>query len=47
MKELEYPFDNSYIMKKSKSIKKALLADGSDRIKKKIAVLGGSTLTTS
>ena len=43
MKELEYPFDNSYIMKKSKSIKKALLADGSDRIKKKIAVLGGST----
>ena len=43
MKELEYPFDNSYIMKKSKSIKKALLANGSDRIKKKIAVLGGST----
>ncbi len=43
MKELEYPFDSSYIMKKSKGLKKALLADGSDRIHKKIAVLGGST----
>ena len=43
MKELEYPFDSAYIMKKSKSLKKALLSDGSERIKKKIAVLGGST----
>ncbi len=43
MKELEYPFYSSYIMKKSKGLKKALLADGSDRIHKKIAVLGGST----
>ena len=43
MRELEYPFDGSYIMKKSKSLKKALLADGSQRIHKKIAVLGGST----
>ncbi len=43
MRELEYPFDSNYIMKKSKSLKKALLADGSDRIHKKIAVLGGST----
>lgn len=43
MKELQYPFDNSYIMKKSKTIRKTLLADGTDRIKKKIAVLGGST----
>ncbi len=43
MRELEYPFDNNYIMKKSKSLKKALLADGTDRIHKKIAVLGGST----
>ncbi len=43
MKELEYPFDNNYIMKKSKSLRKALLADGTDRIHKKIAVLGGST----
>ncbi|WP_292213815.1 HAD-IIIC family phosphatase [Butyrivibrio sp.] len=30
-------------MKKSKSLKKALIADGTDRIHKKIAVLGGST----
>ncbi|MBR4832476.1 MAG: HAD-IIIC family phosphatase [Butyrivibrio sp.] len=43
MKELQKPFDNSYIMKKSKTIRKTLLADGTDRIKKKIAVLGGST----
>lgn len=43
MKELEYPFDSAYISKKRKSLKKALLADGTSRIKKKIAVLGGST----
>lgn len=43
MKELEYPFDSEYIIKKRKSLKKALLADGSKRLKKKIAVLGGST----
>lgn len=43
MKELEYPFDSAYIMKKRRSLKKALLADGSARVKKKIAVLGGST----
>lgn len=43
MKELQYPFDCSYILKKKRSIKKALLSDGSTRIKKKIAVLGGST----
>lgn len=43
MQELSYPFDSSYIIKKRKSIKRTLLADGSPRIKKKIAVLGGST----
>ncbi len=43
MKELQYPFDSAYILKKKKSIKKALLADGAARIEKKIAVLGGST----
>lgn len=43
MFELEYPFDSAYIMKKRKSIKKALLSDGSSRLKKRIAVLGGST----
>ncbi len=43
MRELEYPFDSEYILKKAKSIKKTLLADGSVRIRKKIAVLGGST----
>lgn len=43
MQELTYPFDASYIIKKRKSIKRILLADGSTRIKKKIAVFGGST----
>ncbi len=43
MKELEYPFDSEWILKKKKSIKRTLLADGRSRIKKKIAVLGGST----
>ncbi len=43
MKELEYPFDSAYIMKKRRSLKKSLLADGAARVKKKIAVLGGST----
>ena len=43
MVELQYPFDSSYIIKKKKSIKKALLADGKQRTAKKIAVLGGST----
>jgi len=43
MQELEYPFDSAYIMKKRKSIKRTLLSDGTTRLKKKIAVLGGST----
>ena len=43
MKELEYPFDSAYLLKKRKSIKRALLADGTDRIAKRIAILGGST----
>ena len=43
MQELEYPFDSEYILKKAKSIKKALLEEKTTRIKKKIAVLGGST----
>ena len=43
MKELEYPFDTEYVMKKRKSIRRMLLSDGSTRLKKKIAVFGGST----
>lgn len=43
MKELEFPFDSSFILKKKKSLKRNLLGDGSKRIQKKIAVLGGST----
>lgn len=43
LRELEYPFDSEYILKKSKSMRRTLLADGSARLHKKIAVLGGST----
>lgn len=38
-----YPFDCAELIKKQKSIKKKLLSDGAPRIKKRIAVLGGST----
>ena len=44
MKELEYPFDPKWIIKKKKSIKKQLLEDKSNNfICKKVAILGGST----
>ncbi len=43
MKELEYPFDPEYVLKKKKSLKRALLESGSSFIEKKIAILGGST----
>lgn len=43
MKELEYPFDSEYILKKSKKIKRQLLEEGGSFLEKKIAVLGGST----
>lgn len=43
MKQLQYPFDAAEILKRKKSIKKALLADGSSRVHKKIAIFGGST----
>ena len=43
LKELDYPFDAEYILKKSKSLRRQLLSDGNLKIHKKIAVLGGST----
>lgn len=43
MKELFYPFNGSEIMRKKLAIRKSLLYDGNSRIKKKIAILGGST----
>ncbi len=43
MKELEYPFDADYLISKKKRIKKTLLAEGTNFIEKKVAVLGGST----
>ncbi len=45
MKELKYPFQAEYILKKRKAIKRELLAGLAERntISKKIAILGGST----
>lgn len=43
MKELQYPFDSRYILKKRKSIKRTLLESQTSFLEKKIAVLGGST----
>ena len=49
MKELEYPFDAEYILKKRRSLKKELLAQNGSarneqvRMSKRIAILGGST----
>ncbi|MCH5258137.1 MAG: HAD-IIIC family phosphatase [Lachnospiraceae bacterium] len=43
MRELEYPFDSEYILKKSKRLKRELLESGTGFLVKKIAVLGGST----
>ena len=44
MKELEYPFDNDFILKKKKSLKKQLLEENETKfLEKNIAILGGST----
>lgn len=43
MKELEFPFDNDFILKKKKSLKKQLLGNNSNFLNKNIAILGGST----
>lgn len=43
MKELEYPFDAEYILRKKKQIKRKLLSCTDNYIKKKVAILGGST----
>ncbi len=43
MRELNFPFDGKDIIRKRLALKKALLSDGTVRVKKKVAVLGGST----
>ncbi len=44
MKELEYPFDGNFIIKKKKSLKRQLLADESVKFTPlRIAILGGET----
>lgn len=43
MKELEYPLDSLYLLKKRRSLKKTLLAQETPHQEIKIAILGGST----
>lgn len=43
MKELSFPFDSKDIFRRRLALRKQLLSDGTSRIKKRIAVLGGST----
>ena len=43
MKELQYPFDNQYLIQNKRKIKRILLEENSTWIEKKIAILGGST----
>lgn len=43
LNELNYPFDPALLLKKRRALKRELLSDGSTRLKKRIAVLGGST----
>ena len=43
MRELEYPFDPKWVIKKKKSIKRQLMDEASNLMYKKIAILGGMT----
>ena len=43
MRELEFPFDPNEILKRKKQLRRRLLENGETRIKKRIAILGGST----
>ncbi|MBP5157345.1 MAG: HAD-IIIC family phosphatase, partial [Treponema sp.] len=43
MRELEYPFDSSYILTNKKKLRRRLLAEDCKRLQKRIAVLGMST----
>ena len=43
MKQLEYPFDSAYIIRKKKQLKKELLNNDKKFIEKKIAIMCGST----
>ena len=43
MQCLEYPFDSEFLLKKKKRLRRELLAERSDFLEKRIAILGGST----
>lgn len=41
MKELQYPFDAAYILKKKKALKRGLLSENRDFLEIRVAILGG------
>ncbi|MCD8069562.1 MAG: HAD-IIIC family phosphatase [Lachnospiraceae bacterium] len=43
MRELEYPFDAEFILKKKRALRKKLIAENGNMIEKRVAVLGGAT----
>lgn len=43
MRELEYPFDSAFLLKKRKALKRQLSEEKRDWLDKRIAILGGST----
>ena len=43
IKELVWPIDSAFIQSKKRKIKRELLSDGTNRLKKNVAILGGST----
>lgn len=43
LKELEYPFDGKYIIGKKIKLRRKLLSDDTEKLKKKVAILGGSS----
>jgi len=43
VRELDYPFDAKTLIRRQRAIKRELLEDGTSRIEKRIAILGGST----
>ncbi len=43
MRELEYPFNSEYLLKKRRALRKSLLNQEGPWVEKRIAVLGGST----
>lgn len=43
MQELDFPFDSNAVLRNKKKYRRLLLSNGNNRIKKRVAILGGST----